>query len=202
MVRVSLHIVLVIKHRVNTIDELVKIPFDFGVEIDIRTSGAEIIVQHEPFENGVKFKEWLKYFNHKFLIINVKEDGLEPFIYGLLESSNHYNFFFLDQSFPSLYRFSRDFPEFCAVRVSDIESIETAIQLRAGWIWFDSHSGNWDYLSTIDNSIFDIPPKKCLVSPELQRVNFESELVGLKNSINSMSFKFEAVCTKLPSRWV
>ena len=50
VVRVSLHIVLVIKHRVNTIDELVKIPFDFGVEIDIRTSGAEIIVQHEPLK--------------------------------------------------------------------------------------------------------------------------------------------------------
>jgi len=193
---------LVIKHRVNTIDDLKQTEQNFGVEIDIRTSGRDLIVHHDPFESGVKLTEWLKHFQHKLLILNVKEDGLEYFIYDSIRKLNIVNFFFLDQSFPSLYKFSKNFPEFCAARVSDIETIETALNLKAGWIWFDSHTGNWDYLSTISHKYLDIPAKKCLVSPELQRTNYENELINLKNSIDTLSFKFEAVCTKLPNRWI
>ena len=193
---------LLIKHRVNTIDDLIRTQQSFGVEIDVRTSGSDLIIQHDPFECGVKLVDWLKYFRHKFLIVNVKEDGLENYIYSLIQSLNISNFFFLDQSFPSLYKFSKRFPEFCAVRVSDIETIETALNSRAGWIWFDSHSGSWDYLSTISDRCLDIPAKKCLVSPELQRSDFENELNNLKTSINTLSFKFDAVCTKLPNEWI
>ena len=193
---------LLIKHRVNTIDDLIRTQQSFGVEIDVRTSGSDLIIQHDPFECGVKLVDWLKYFRHKFLIVNVKEDGLENYIYSLIQSLNISNFFFLDQSFPSLYKFSKRFPEFCAVRVSDIETIETALNSRAGWIWFDSHSGSWDYLSRISDRCLDIPAKKCLVSPELQRSDFENELHNLKTSINTLSFRFDAVCTKLPNEWI
>lgn len=199
---VTFYIMLIIKHRVNTIDDLKQTEQNFGVEIDIRTSGRDLIVQHDPFESGVKLTEWLQHFQHKLLILNVKEDGLEYFIYDLILKLNIVNFFFLDQSFPSLYKFSKRFPQFCAVRVSDIETIETALNSRAGWIWFDSHSGSWDYLSRISDRCLDIPAKKCLVSPELQRSDFENELNNLKSSINTLSFKFDAVCTKLPNKWI
>ena len=36
-----------------------------------------LILNHEPFENGVLFEKWLNEFNHKYLILNVKEEGLE-----------------------------------------------------------------------------------------------------------------------------
>ena len=56
------------------------------------------------------------------------------------------NYFFLDQAFPSLYKVSRLFPSKCAVRVSDVESSQTALSLKPGWVWLDSHSGDWSYL--------------------------------------------------------
>ena len=68
---------IIIKHRINTIEELKSIEKKFGVEIDIRTLGADLIVQHEPFIPGVKLTDWLRHFEHEFLIINLKEDGLE-----------------------------------------------------------------------------------------------------------------------------
>jgi hypothetical protein len=193
---------LIIKHRVNTVEELIQTQQNFGVEIDVRTSGSDLIIQHDPFESGEKLSEWLKYFQHKFLIVNVKEDGLEHFVYSLIQSLNIGNFFFIDQAFPSLYKFSKMFPEYCALRVSDIEAIETALNLRVGWIWLDSHSGNWDYLSKISDRCLDIPAKKCLVSPELQRSDFESELYDLKDGLNTLTFKIDAVCTKLPNKWI
>jgi hypothetical protein len=87
---------IIIKHRVNTINEIISTPYSYGVEIDLRTFGSEIIIHHDPFHEGVKFSEWLQYYNHKFLVLNVKEDGLETFISELIEKFKVKNYFFLD----------------------------------------------------------------------------------------------------------
>ena len=49
-------------------------------EIDIRSYGNDLILQHDPFVKGELFNEWIKFFKHKFLILNVKEEGLESLI--------------------------------------------------------------------------------------------------------------------------
>jgi len=193
---------LIIKHRVNTIDQLISTPVNYGVEIDLRTSGSNLIINHDPFKEGVKFSDWLEYYNHEQLIINVKEDGLESFIFDLIKEFKIEKFFFLDQSFPSLYKFNEAFPQFCSVRVSDFESVENAITLKAGWAWLDSHTGNWSYLLNAAEQLASINIKTCLVSPELQRINYEEEFLELKNLISTFSIKFEAVCTKFPDLWV
>ena len=95
---------IIIKHRVNTIQELKSTERKFGVEIDIRTLGVDLIVQHEPFIPGVKLSEWLKHFEHQILVINLKEDGLEKAILNLMIEFNITNFFFLDQSMSSFYK--------------------------------------------------------------------------------------------------
>jgi hypothetical protein len=192
---------IIIRHRINTIDELKNIQSDHGVEIDLRSSGQELILEHEPFKNGVKLSKWLRSYNHKYLIINLKEDGLETKAIEILNDYGIQSFFFLDQSFPSLYKLSRIAPEFCCARVSDFEPISSAMSLKSGWIWFDSHSGDWDYLRKAWVSLDVKNIQTCLVSPELQRLDSNIELTILKNIIEEMSIEFDAVCTKLPHIW-
>jgi hypothetical protein len=192
---------IIIKHRVNTINEIISTPNSYGVEIDLRTFGSEIIIHHDPFHKGVKFSEWLQYYNHKFLVLNVKEDGLEPFISELIKKFKVKNYFFLDQPIPSLFKFSKTAPQFTSVRVSDIESTENALKINASWAWLDSHTGDWEYLINAMEQLKSRNIKMCLVSPELQRTNYEKELSQLKKLTSESSIGFDAVCTKYPNIW-
>ena len=48
-----------ISHRVNTIDDLIKTPKEYGVERDLRDLGDRIILQHDPFKGGQDFEKYL-----------------------------------------------------------------------------------------------------------------------------------------------
>ena len=48
---------LIIKHRINTVKDLMNLPKKFGAEIDIRSFNNELIINHNPFEVGIKLKE-------------------------------------------------------------------------------------------------------------------------------------------------
>lgn len=192
----------IIKHRVNSIADLIKTPSHLGVEIDLRCSDTELIISHDPLTEGVSFEKWLGFYNHDFLIINIKEEGLEKFAMSLTSKFKIEDFFFLDQSIPALYKSSKMFPELCCSRISEIESIETVIKLNVEWVWFDSHSGNWDYLIDAAKKLDRLGVKKCLVSPELQRSNYENELWMLRNLLSESKIEFEGVCTKYPEKWI
>ncbi len=192
---------IIVRHRANGIDDLLSTPHDQGVEIDVRSMDGELIVQHDPFKNGEKLSDWICSFRHKLLILNVKEEGLEEIIIEILASFKITSYFFLDQSFPSLYKLSRVKPEVCSTRASEFESIESAKLLNPGWVWFDSHTANWDYLSNSLESLRGTSIKTCLVSPELQRPNYEQEVIELKSMINARSIHFDAICTKFPQMW-
>ena len=60
----------------------------------------KIIIHHDPFKEGENFYKWIKYFKHKFLILNVKEEGLEKKLIDCMNKNNITSYFFLDQSFP------------------------------------------------------------------------------------------------------
>jgi hypothetical protein len=191
----------IIKHRVNNIDDLILTPTNFGVEIDIRTNGSELIINHDPFESGTVFSDWLENYSHNFLVINVKEDGLEAFVLDLLKKHNVKEFFFLDQPIPSLFKSSKLWPKFCCARVSDIESIDTVLNLNVGWAWFDSLNGDWSYMDMAFKKLSGLNVKKCLVSPELHRLDSDSEVLNLKRLIVDLEIEFDAVCTKFPESW-
>lgn len=186
----------------NSIKDLQSTSNNLGVEIDIRTFGSDLILQHEPFVSGTRLEDWLAHFNHQMLIVNVKEDGLESSILDLMEKFEIKDFFFLDQSMPSLYKVSQLYPNYCAARISDIESIETVLKTNAGWVWFDSHSGDWDFIKRSFIELSKLKIKKCLMSPELQRFDYELEISTLKLIIDECSLSFDAVCTKYPERWL
>ena len=192
---------LIIKHRINSINLLQDTPSKFGIEIDIRSYKNELILNHEPYLDGEKIENFLKNYNHQFLILNVKEEGLEKRLIELMKSFKIRNYFFLDQSFPFLIKATKSGENRSAVRFSEYESINTVLSLSniVKWVWVDFFTkfplDHKNYLK-LKESRFNI----CLVSPELQGhdkekiVNLQKELI--KNKIN-----INAVCTKYPELW-
>ena len=74
-----------ISHRVNTREELGKIPSEYGVELDLRDDlNGRIYIQHNPFEPGEDFEEYLKAYHHGTMILNVKSERIEHKILELL----------------------------------------------------------------------------------------------------------------------
>ena len=69
-----------IAHRVNKITKLKKLPLKYGAEIDIRDSGKELIVVHDPFKKGEKLEKFLKNYKHKTLIANVKSERIKRLV--------------------------------------------------------------------------------------------------------------------------
>ena len=192
---------LVIHHRRNTIDSLKAVNSHLGVEVDIRSFGSKLIINHDPFKESINFEDWLIHYKHKLLILNVKEEGLEEPLILLMKKYKINNFFFLDQSFPFLIKTIFIGERRTSIRVSEYESIETALKLsgKAEWVWVDFFNYfPLDYESFL--KLKDARFKLCLVSPELQGHSYK-KVDHLKNQIRKMKINFDAVCTKNPNLW-
>ena len=57
----------IIIHRINKIKDLIKIPNKYGTEIDIRTKGSKLILNHEPFKNGDKLENYLENYKNPLI---------------------------------------------------------------------------------------------------------------------------------------
>ncbi len=191
-----------ILHRINSVDLLIKSPTSFGVEIDIRSNNNDLILHHDPFQDGELFDEWLKFFNHGTLILNVKEEGLEERVLKKMDDNKIIDFFFLDQSFPFLRKTAMNGESRCALRVSEYESIDTVLSLsgKVDWVWVDCFSKFPINLKEF-NKLKKYGFKLCIVSPELQgRTDYEGVL-KFKNEIEMQGIKGDAVCTKYVDLW-
>jgi len=190
------------KHRVNSKSALETVDPVFGVEIDLRTKSDALILAHDAFAQGERFEDWLSAWRGQPLILNVKEDALEEAILELLNQSGVTDFFFLDQSYPSIRRVISMGITKVATRVSDYEDLATALKSGSDWVWLDSFSGSWDYLIEATKTIEKNGQKSCLVSPELQRLDSGGELNRLKILIQESDLQIDAVCTKRPESWL
>jgi hypothetical protein len=188
-------------HRVNQSSDLRQISSNFGVEIDIRTIGKEIILSHDPFFQGELFTDWLKSWEGQALILNVKEDSLETSILSILSKHQVSDYFFLDQSYPSIRKMIASGNSKLATRVSDFEDLETALTSGSDWVWLDSFSGNWRFLQKAVPAIKENKQRACLVSPELHRSDSDIELLELQELIKNLDSEVDAVCTKFPKKW-
>ena len=123
----------IILHRRNSIQSLKKTPITYGVEVDIRSKGEELILNHDPFQVGERFSEWIRNYKHGTLILNVKEEGLEEKILKYVNLHKIKSYFFLDQSFPFLIKTSSNCKskEVEAVPLKDIkEKFSTLIPTK------------------------------------------------------------------------
>ncbi len=193
----------IISHRRNTIAELEATPAKYGIEVDIRSRGTDLIIHHDAFVDGELFDSWIAAYRHGTLILNVKEEGLESRLLHLMNARGIEDFFFLDQSFPFLIKTARTGETRCAVRVSEFESIDTALSLagKVAWVWVDCFNpGLW--LSGAEaRRLRDAGFRLCLVSPELQGRATADELGRVRDRLQAEGIAMDAVCTKVPARW-
>ncbi len=193
---------IIVSHRRNTIAQLNETPTEFGIELDIRSRGQDLIVHHDAFVEGERFDDWLAHYRHRLLILNVKEEGLEDALLERMARAGISDFFFLDQSFPFLVRTANRGERRCAVRVSEFESIDTALTLagRIDWVWVDCFTRF--PLDTSDaERLRDAGFRLCLVSPELQGRSDPAAISAMRNEVASKNIRIDAVCTKQPDLW-
>ena len=184
-------------HRANKLEKLKKIPKDYGLEVDIRSQSGRLILHHDPFCEGMDFEEWLRHYDHKFLILNIKEEGLERSIKTLIDRRGITDYFYVDLSFPFLVRLANTGEKNIAVRFSEYESLDTCMSLagKVDWVWVDCFTK-----FPLDNESYQKISKHfkiCLVSPEL--VGRKEDIEKIKKQIRSMNI--DAVCTKNPQSW-
>jgi hypothetical protein len=191
-----------IAHRINTIDQLLNVPREYGVELDIRDFEQRLVLQHDPFKDGEDFEEYLKHYNHGTIILNVKSERIEDAVLDLLKAYEIRNYFFLDSSFPMIYSLTQRDEKNIALRFSEFEGVDTilAMSQRIKWVWVDCFT---KLPITVENykNLKENGFKLCLVSPELQ--GQDEKLEEYKQGLNDKGILFDAICTKAHNipRW-
>jgi NDP-sugar pyrophosphorylase family protein len=183
-------------HRINTINELKNIPNNFGIEVDLRDNlNGDVYLQHDPFLTGELFSDFLKYYNHAFIILNIKSERIEYKILELLKIYKINKYFFLDSSFPMIYKLSNEGEKNIAIRFSEFEGIETVLNMKGkvDWVWVDCFSKNplnFNIYKLLKNEGF----KLCFVSPELQ--NQAEKIKEYKEYFIKENIDMDMICTK------
>ncbi len=184
----------IIIHRVNKIKDLNKISQNFGAEIDIRTSGSNLILSHDPFIKGDMLENYLESYKHKTLVLNLKEAGIEKNILSLLKQYSIKSYFLLDVEMPYIYSATKKGERNIAIRYSEYENIFLAKYFikKLNWVWIDTttklplNSTNIKILSKF---------KSCLVCPE--RWGRASDIKKYKKKLSKLNYFPTAVMTSL-----
>ena len=182
----------IIIHRVNTIKNLKEIPSKYGIEIDIRANGSNLILNHEPFQKGQKLIDFLKYYNHGTIIANIKEAGIEYEVINLFRLLKIKSFFLLDTEMPFVFKCYKENFKKIALRYSEYEKIENIKVFKDffDWVWIDTITKleiNKIDLKFIKNN------KSCLVCPE--RWGRPEDIKKYKRKLKKLNFKLDAVMT-------
>ena len=191
-------------HRRNSKEELISTPNQFGVEIDIRTLGNDLILQHDPFSQGILLTDWLDDYSHSGLILNLKEDGLESQLLSIMKHREIDDFFFLDQAYPTMVKsLKHNLADKVAARSSEYESLDSMKRLPQppAYIWCDSFNGNWSHLSPTLSHAIEVGSMCVIVSPELQSRESKNEILEIKEILALNLLNRIAVCTKNPRLW-
>ena len=151
-------------HRVNEISRLKEIPIGYGVEIDIRAFGSKLILNHEPFESGDLFEDYLAEYEKGTIVLNIKE-AIENEELRLVREAQITSYFLLDVEYPYILQSdASEGPLDIAVRFSEQETIQNVScqQGRLNWVWIDCVTKNpveMEHISILSNF------KNCLVCP-------------------------------------
>ncbi len=184
----------IVLHRINLINDLKSVPVKYGCEIDIRSQGSKLILNHEPYISGDNLVDYLDNYKHGLLVLNIKEAGIENDVLRLVRERNISSYFLLDVEFPYLYRSSRLGERAIAVRFSEDEPIELVYNYNKliDWVWIDTNSElpinaqNIQILSSM---------KTCIVCPE--RWGRPHDITPYRKLMKSLSFEPNAVMTNL-----
>jgi len=185
-----------IAHRINTIKELMGIPENYGVEVDVRDYNGHLILSHEPFMSGDPLKHYMKRYKHKFIIFNIKSEKVEYEVQKIVKQYNIKNYFFLDSSFPMIYNLIALKEKNIALRFSEFEPIEPILKLsgKIKWVWVDCFKTmplTLKKYSLLKSAKFKI----CIASPELQ--SQEKKIIEYKKYLLENGLIPDMICTKV-----
>jgi hypothetical protein len=190
----------IILHRVNTLDALEKVPEGCGAEVDIRTCGSRLVLNHEAMQDGALLEEWLgRYRTGGTLILNPKEDGLEDRIIRLVEGRGIENYFFLDLTTPAMVRMMRRGNPRFAVRYSEYEPAAACMKFAgaARWCWVDCFSRY--PMDAEEWALLAVKFRMCVCAPELE--GHDPSAAGPMYLDFARDFPAHAVCTDFPDEW-
>lgn len=180
---------LFIAHRINSIELLKQVPYEYGVEIDLRdTPEGDLILRHDPFtnkndESTTMFIDWCRYYNHAILICNIKSEGIEWKVKEILNKFNIKSYFFLDSSIPMIMKLIKSGEDNIAIRYSEVEHDVSFFIGKCKWLWVDCFT-KYPEIQNEYKTVFKI----CIVGPTLQGHNWD---------INNKWKDVYAVCDKL-----
>ena len=130
-------------HRVNNFDKLSKVNKNYGVEVDVIYEKNQLLLKHSPFDTSsglVSLEDFLKVYDNKRIIINVKTSGIEE---KIINTANKYSddFLLLDVEFPFIVKNYKNFGKYLMLRISRYESINDLQYFKnyIDWIWLDTY---------------------------------------------------------------
>lgn len=187
----------------NTLPAFLKgLDAGFGVEVDIRDMGGQLVISHDvpqPSNPPPKLSELFSYYlEHQHtatVALNIKADGLQNLLLTELNKFDIKNYFVFDMSAPdTLAYIAKEIRVF--KRSSDCESYNFGL-LSVG-IWLDELVTNWVNPQNLVREL-DLADKICLVSRELHRRDKTEQWNWLKDvlSIKGVSDKL-MLCTDFP----
>ena len=181
-------------HRVNNFDKLSKINKDYGVEVDVIYEKNQLLLKHSPFDTSsglVSLEDFLKVYDNKRIIINVKTSGIEE---KIINTANKYsdNFLLLDVEFPFIVKNYKNYGKYLMLRISRYESINDLQYFKnyIDWIWLDTYQSfefNKDFINLLN--LFNI----CLVSIERWDENYN--ISNFINEVRDLDLNIKAVMT-------
>lgn len=182
----------IIVHRLNDLKSLIKLPSVYGAEIDIRSEGSKLILNHEPHKSGCNFIDYIENYKHGTLVLNTKESGIEDEVLKIVKSKSIKSYFLLDVEMPYLYSSSKKGNKNIAVRYSEYENINTIKYFNklVDWVWIDTVN-----TLPITSEILPILSnfKSCIVCPE--RWGRKNDIPIYRNKLSNLKYKPNAVMT-------
>jgi len=186
-----------IAHRQNKLTALDRLKNSFfGLELDIRSSSKNIVLDHDPFKKGLDFFKNLNLLKKFFLLIDVKSSGISIKICNILKRKN-IKFLLLNLSHPELIEMiNRGFAKNIFLRFSLYEKLDLSKKKlnQIKWVWvdfFESYkisSKEYSYLKKYKKKI-------CLTSPDLVGLKEDSIRKYIKY-LNNNKIKVDMVCVK------
>jgi hypothetical protein len=144
----------------------------FGTETDLRSYSGELYLSHDPIgspSGKLKFEDLLTLWVKRPelpLFLNIKEDGLLPFLKPYQPLLEKLRVVFFDMSVPQLVQFSKVFPrEMLATRFSEYER-EPSAQDLCNWLWVDSFNSDPE-LDVVRPFVSEKKMSLAIVSPDL-----------------------------------
>lgn len=173
---------------------------DYGIEIDVRDRGGELVISHDiPDENSILLEDILigyKKLNSRCILeINIKADGIQQILKKLMNKYGITNYFIFDMSIPEMV-ISKKIGINYFTRHSDIEK-ECVLYEDAIGVWLDSfYDKDW-LTSEIINFHLKNKKKVSIISSEIHGFDNNKMWKILKqNNFHKNSNIY--LCTDLP----